>query len=100
VLPDLLYSGPRSGAFAADNTSDGPAIALLRSSFGTIDQNTLFSVANELATSNNNLLDVVYGIPAEPDRSAELGIWVEYANGDQQAIDREAIYINMQDYLP
>lgn len=95
ILPNLVYSGPRSGAFAPNNVDDGPAIAILREDLGAINQITLTDVNNVMA-EDNNLVNVVYSSPWD----LIVYAWVAYADGDQPASQQPMVRINLHDYLP
>lgn len=95
ILPNLVYSGPRSGAFAANNVDDGPAISFLRQDFGNINETTLIDVNNVMA-DENNLVNVVYSSPW----SLDLYAWVAYADGSTPASQQPMVRVNLHDYIP
>ncbi len=95
ILPNLVYSGPRSGAFAPNGVDDGPAIAILREGLGAINDLTLTEVNNVMA-EDNNLVNVVYASPWD----LAVYAWVAYADGDTPASQQPLVRINLHDYVP
>ncbi len=94
ILPNILYSGPESGA--VNNGNDGPIYQVLRSSYGAINPNTLAQV-NETLVANNNLLNVIYSSSRD---SFPLYAWIAYAQGNTPAAQSQMILIDLQEYLP
>ena len=100
---NLFYSVSEGGIAPAD------VFAVLHRDFSVIDEITLNEINTTLGVTGANLVNVVYNSPEDtirrPDEEGEprkihLDMWVSYANGVEQAAERNLIFINLQDYLP
>jgi hypothetical protein len=92
--PDILFNlfyATRGAVSPSTYFNDLSAVHTL------MDEATLKELNAGLASNDNNVVNVIYNSSLS---EAVLSIWVSYANGPDEAREREFVYVNLQGYMP